>query len=78
MDKVAARDPEAIEELDAMDQIGSAVIEAARLTSPRTTTARRPGPSRPAPVQDAEKAQDGHAVRRQDGGLHRRPGALDA
>jgi DNA ligase (NAD+) len=29
MDKVAARDPEAIEELDAMDQIGGAVIEAA-------------------------------------------------
>jgi DNA ligase (NAD+) len=29
MDKVAARDPEAVEELDAMDQIGSAVIEAA-------------------------------------------------
>jgi DNA ligase (NAD+) len=29
MDKVAARDPEAIEELDAMDQIGEAVIEAA-------------------------------------------------
>ncbi|HEY0651050.1 NAD-dependent DNA ligase LigA [Phenylobacterium sp.] len=29
MDKVAARDPEAIEELDAMDQIGDAVIEAA-------------------------------------------------
>jgi DNA ligase (NAD+) len=29
MDKVADRDPEAIEELDAMDQIGSAVIEAA-------------------------------------------------
>jgi DNA ligase (NAD+) len=29
MDKVAARDPDAIEELDAMDQIGSAVIEAA-------------------------------------------------
>ena len=29
MDKVADRDPEAIEELDCMDQIGSAVIEAA-------------------------------------------------
>jgi DNA ligase (NAD+) len=29
MDKVADRDPEAIEELDAMDQIGGAVIEAA-------------------------------------------------
>jgi len=29
MDRVAARDPEAIEELDAMDQIGAAVIEAA-------------------------------------------------
>ncbi|MFC3069262.1 NAD-dependent DNA ligase LigA [Phenylobacterium soli] len=29
MDKVAGRDPEAIEELDAMDQIGDAVIEAA-------------------------------------------------
>ena len=29
MDKVAARDPEAVEELDAMDQIGDAVIEAA-------------------------------------------------
>jgi DNA ligase (NAD+) len=29
MDKVAERDPEAVEELDAMDQIGSAVIEAA-------------------------------------------------
>jgi len=29
MDRVAARDPEAIEELDAMDQIGGAVIEAA-------------------------------------------------
>jgi DNA ligase (NAD+) len=29
MDKVAARDPEAIEELDALDQIGDAVIEAA-------------------------------------------------
>jgi DNA ligase (NAD+) len=29
MDKVAERDPEAIEELDAMDQIGDAVIEAA-------------------------------------------------
>ena len=29
MDKVAARDPEAIEELDALDQIGGAVIEAA-------------------------------------------------
>jgi DNA ligase (NAD+) len=29
MDKVAERDPEAIEELDAMDQIGEAVIEAA-------------------------------------------------
>ncbi len=29
MDKVAARDPEAVEELDAMDQIGAAVIEAA-------------------------------------------------
>jgi DNA ligase (NAD+) len=29
MDKVAALDPEAIEELDAMDQIGGAVIEAA-------------------------------------------------
>jgi DNA ligase (NAD+) len=29
MDKVAARDPEAIEELDALDQIGEAVIEAA-------------------------------------------------
>jgi len=29
MDKVASRDPEAIEELDAMDQIGEAVIEAA-------------------------------------------------
>jgi DNA ligase (NAD+) len=29
MDKVAERDPEAIEELDAMDQIGGAVIEAA-------------------------------------------------
>jgi DNA ligase (NAD+) len=29
MDKVAERDPAAIEELDAMDQIGSAVIEAA-------------------------------------------------
>jgi DNA ligase (NAD+) len=29
MDRVAARDPEAIEELDAMDQIGVAVIEAA-------------------------------------------------
>jgi DNA ligase (NAD+) len=29
MDKVAARDPEAIAELDAMDQIGEAVIEAA-------------------------------------------------
>ncbi|HET6970601.1 MAG TPA: NAD-dependent DNA ligase LigA [Phenylobacterium sp.] len=29
MDKVAARDPEAVEELDAMDQIGGAVIEAA-------------------------------------------------
>jgi DNA ligase (NAD+) len=29
MDKVAERDPEAIEELDAMDQIGAAVIEAA-------------------------------------------------
>jgi DNA ligase (NAD+) len=29
MDRVAARDPEAIEELDAMDQIGDAVIEAA-------------------------------------------------
>lgn len=29
MDKVADRDPEAVEELDAMDQIGDAVIEAA-------------------------------------------------
>ena len=29
MDSVAARDPEAMEELDAMDQIGAAVIEAA-------------------------------------------------
>jgi DNA ligase (NAD+) len=29
MDKIAERDPEAVEELDAMDQIGSAVIEAA-------------------------------------------------
>jgi DNA ligase (NAD+) len=29
MDKVAARDPAAIEELDALDQIGSAVVEAA-------------------------------------------------
>jgi len=29
MDRVAGRDPEAIEELDAMDQIGGAVIEAA-------------------------------------------------
>ncbi|MBI1198380.1 MAG: NAD-dependent DNA ligase LigA [Phenylobacterium sp.] len=29
MDKVAARDPEAVEELDAMDQIGGAVIDAA-------------------------------------------------
>jgi DNA ligase (NAD+) len=29
MDKIAARDPEAIEELDALDQIGEAVIEAA-------------------------------------------------
>jgi DNA ligase (NAD+) len=29
MDKVADRDPEAVEELDAMDQIGEAVIEAA-------------------------------------------------
>jgi DNA ligase (NAD+) len=29
MDKVAARDPEAMEELDAFDQIGTAVIEAA-------------------------------------------------
>ncbi len=29
MDKVAGRDPEAVEELDAMDQIGDAVIEAA-------------------------------------------------
>jgi DNA ligase (NAD+) len=29
MDKIAERDPEAIEELDAMDQIGDAVIEAA-------------------------------------------------
>jgi DNA ligase (NAD+) len=29
MDKVAARDPEAVEELDALDQIGGAVIEAA-------------------------------------------------
>jgi DNA ligase (NAD+) len=29
MDKVAARDPEAVEELDALDQIGEAVIEAA-------------------------------------------------
>ena len=29
MDKVAERDPEAMEELDAMDQIGTAVIEAA-------------------------------------------------
>ncbi|MBL8773615.1 MAG: NAD-dependent DNA ligase LigA [Phenylobacterium sp.] len=29
MDRVAARDPEAVEELDAMDQIGDAVIEAA-------------------------------------------------
>jgi DNA ligase (NAD+) len=29
MDKVAARDPEAMEELDALDQIGAAVIEAA-------------------------------------------------
>jgi len=29
MDKVAARDPDAVEELDAMDQIGGAVIEAA-------------------------------------------------
>jgi DNA ligase (NAD+) len=29
MDKVAGRDPEAIEELDALDQIGDAVIEAA-------------------------------------------------
>ncbi|MGE5502096.1 MAG: NAD-dependent DNA ligase LigA, partial [Ignavibacteriales bacterium] len=29
MDKVAARDPEAVAELDAMDQIGEAVIEAA-------------------------------------------------
>lgn len=29
MDRVAARDPEAIEELDALDQVGGAVIEAA-------------------------------------------------
>jgi DNA ligase (NAD+) len=29
MDKVASRDPEAVEELDALDQIGEAVIEAA-------------------------------------------------
>ena len=29
MDRVAARDPEAIEELDALDQVGDAVIEAA-------------------------------------------------
>ena len=29
MDKIAARDPEAIEDLDALDQIGEAVIEAA-------------------------------------------------
>jgi DNA ligase (NAD+) len=29
MDKVAAHDPEAVEELDAMDQIGDAVIHAA-------------------------------------------------
>lgn len=29
MDRVAARDPEAVEELDALDQVGGAVIEAA-------------------------------------------------
>ena len=29
MDKVAARDPEAVEELDALDQVGTAVIAAA-------------------------------------------------
>ena len=40
MDELVLEASDAMEELDAMDQVGGSVVQAAAPTSPRTTTAR--------------------------------------
>ena len=58
MDKVAAGDAEAIAELDALDQIGDAVIEAAGAYFPRPTTAASSRPcASSSPSWTAEQPQ---------------------
>ena len=78
MDKVADRDPEAMAELDALDQIGEAVIEAAAAYFAEDHNRRIVQDLvDQLDIQDAERAEDRHAGRRQDRGLHRRPGTHD-
>ncbi len=63
MDKVADRDPEAIEELDCMDQIGSAVIEAAAAYFAEDHNRRLVQDLREQlTIQDAEKPKSDTAV----------------
>ena len=78
MDRIAAGDPDAAAELDAMDQVGDAVIGAcaaffAEAHNRRIVEALADQLS----IQDAASAHLRQPRRRQDRRLHRRPGAHD-